>query len=705
MDCAICWDEFENSAFSLNCGHIFHRQCIQPLTNERIRSVSCPICRRTSIFSFQTHYIREVFFTTIVNSDSNSPAPTSTNDSLLSSPSSEEIVSASAHHEALTDLRTQNQRLQEENADAHTALQSALQREATLQASILELQRSLETTRTQLKASKAKHTKWEKRAKELDLEVMQEIDNADDALRERDEMKREVRKMKKEVEVAQAEAVAAIRATARMMKQAAPHRGRNTWVAVDNTFSDEYSEWAAANSDSDSDSGSTSDASVSIASNNARRTGANNAVAGRYRVAPIGSNPNSRPKKEKKRELEYGRNIRCVSDRRPRDPDRQGVPKCTDKEGHDFSGKGSNRYQKKHNCSSCAFDTHYIREVFFATTVNANPSSPATSHEIDNADDARRDGNEIKRDVRDTIKAVEVTQVKAEAQGEATILATAHSDDDEEVSESDGDSDSGSSSDASVRIESNNARYMGASYIQHNSPTKESVKDVRKKLSVAADRDMAFRTLIRDMETALNESQREVENLKAEIETWKKKAQEPNDKALAENGCAYEATQERDSLKREMAEKMKMRDGEAIVEGYIIASECEVHKHFVREVYLSTSPKAASRSTRKDPISKWRTLASFRLQNKRLSEEISDARKQLESAADRDMALLTSIRDLGSELEVSRSSSAIYKAKYAKWRKMAKKSTTDLSLVKRERDVLKVEINRLKRRLALDDSS
>ncbi|KAF9473268.1 hypothetical protein BDN70DRAFT_886011 [Pholiota conissans] len=353
MDCPICLDEFENSVFSLNCGHVFHRQCIQPLVNERTRNVCCPICRRTSIFSFHTHYIREVFFTTTVNSASSSPISTSTNESLILSPSSEETVSESVHHEALTDLRRQNQRLQDENADARTALESASEREANLRSTILELRRNLGTTRTQLEASKAKHTKWKKRAKELEVEVMKEIDNADDALRERDEMKREVRKMRKEVEVAQAEAEAAIRTTARMMKQAAPRRGRNTWVAVDNTRSDDDSEVAIANSDSDSDSGSTSDASVRIESKNARHTGANNAVTGRYRVASIASNPNSRPKKEKKRELEYGRNIRCVSNRRPRDPDRQGVPKCTDKEGHNFSGKGSNQYQKKYNCSSC----------------------------------------------------------------------------------------------------------------------------------------------------------------------------------------------------------------------------------------------------------------------------------------------------------------------------------------------------------------
>ncbi|KAF9474901.1 hypothetical protein BDN70DRAFT_884329 [Pholiota conissans] len=80
---------------------------------------------------------------------------------------------------------------------------------------------------------------------------------------------------------------------------------------------------------------------------------------------------------------------------------------------------------------------------------------------------------------------------------------------------------------------------------------KESLKAAQNKLKIASDREKVLRGIIRDMETALNLSQREIDILKADTKKWKKNAQESNKKFENLKMQVDEAMKEKDFVKRE----------------------------------------------------------------------------------------------------------------------------------------------------------
>ncbi|KJA22360.1 hypothetical protein HYPSUDRAFT_41002 [Hypholoma sublateritium FD-334 SS-4] len=65
MDCPICLERLKAAAFSLTCGHLFHRGCVEAVIYAALvwnaRVVVCPTCRAPSTPDFSPTGIRKIF--------------------------------------------------------------------------------------------------------------------------------------------------------------------------------------------------------------------------------------------------------------------------------------------------------------------------------------------------------------------------------------------------------------------------------------------------------------------------------------------------------------------------------------------------------------------------------------------------------------------------------------------------------------------
>ncbi|KAF8202339.1 hypothetical protein BJ912DRAFT_438831 [Pholiota molesta] len=173
MDCPICWDEFESSAFSLNCGHIFHRDCLQPLANTQRGNIVCPLCRRKGPSTFHASNIR-----------SRSP----------DDGDKEDVVATLAR------VRAQNKSLLADNLKRQQQLEAATEREARLLQKVQGMTNAALVAERQLDG-------WKRRAMKLEEEVENlqgELNELDKIRRQCDTLKKFAHKMAKEVEALKA---------------------------------------------------------------------------------------------------------------------------------------------------------------------------------------------------------------------------------------------------------------------------------------------------------------------------------------------------------------------------------------------------------------------------------------------------------------------------------------------------------------------
>lgn len=50
--CSICLNDISSNPEILNCGHFFHRDCIQSWKKEMKKNFSCPLCRKQITYTF-----------------------------------------------------------------------------------------------------------------------------------------------------------------------------------------------------------------------------------------------------------------------------------------------------------------------------------------------------------------------------------------------------------------------------------------------------------------------------------------------------------------------------------------------------------------------------------------------------------------------------------------------------------------------------
>ena len=58
LQCSVCWDNFvlDESVRELNCGHIFHTDCIVPWLEQH---ATCPVCRKPLTEDAKAHQERQ----------------------------------------------------------------------------------------------------------------------------------------------------------------------------------------------------------------------------------------------------------------------------------------------------------------------------------------------------------------------------------------------------------------------------------------------------------------------------------------------------------------------------------------------------------------------------------------------------------------------------------------------------------------------
>ena len=69
-ECSICFEEVKKNQVTLNCGHVFHKKCLQPWIKQKIcnnENPSCPTCR--DIIYNKSHKERYIVYNISYDSD------------------------------------------------------------------------------------------------------------------------------------------------------------------------------------------------------------------------------------------------------------------------------------------------------------------------------------------------------------------------------------------------------------------------------------------------------------------------------------------------------------------------------------------------------------------------------------------------------------------------------------------------------------
>ncbi|KAF8192069.1 hypothetical protein BJ912DRAFT_962731 [Pholiota molesta] len=172
MDCPVCWDKFEDSAFSLTCGHLFHRKCIAPLVSTRSSRLVCPLCRKKSKATFHRHSIREVFFTSTTH------------------PSEASSRTSGTHHaRPPAEVVVRDQNLKHVDTAAR-AFEDVIVRLAETRLDAIE-----DAVGAQLLELDSERRRWKRQWKQAEQEVARLEAELREARRERDNLRKGIRKV------------------------------------------------------------------------------------------------------------------------------------------------------------------------------------------------------------------------------------------------------------------------------------------------------------------------------------------------------------------------------------------------------------------------------------------------------------------------------------------------------------------------------